>query len=209
MEKEKLLDAIRKALDESPDRKFTQTLEACFNFEGVNVEGEHKINSSVNLPKGRGKDLNIGFFASGDMKERAKKISGFVLDKDELEAYAKDKVKMRKFANECHAFIAQADLMPIIGKNWGIVLGPRNKMPQPLPPNAPLEPVYERLKNSVKIRTKKKPILHVAVGVEDMTPEDLFENLKAVMGEIEKVIREEHIKSIYLKTTMGPAVRAW
>ena len=209
MNEETILTGIRKALDESPERNFTQTVEININFEGVNVQGEHKINSSVVLPKGRGREFEVGFFADGDMMERAKKISSHVLGSPEIEEYAKDRGKMKSFANACGAFVAQPDLMPLIGKSWGVVLGPRNKMPQPVPPNADLEPVLQRLINTVKLRTRKSPLLHAPVGTEDMTPEDLYENIKIVLNEIEKVIPLEHVKSMYVKTTMGPAVKAW
>jgi len=209
MDKEELLQGVIKALDESPERNFTQTVEVSINFQGVNVQGEHKLNTSVVLPKGRGKDSEIGFFAEGDMKERAKEFSDHVLGKNDIEEYTKDKREMRKFANDCHAFIAQADLMPLVGKNWGVVLGPRNKMPKPLPPTADIKPTYEDLQDTVNIKTRKDPLVHVPVGAEDMNPEDLVENIRAVLREIEKTIRQDHIKSIYVKTTMGPSVKAW
>jgi len=116
---------------------------------------------------------------------------------------------MRKFANSCYAFIAQPDMMAQIGKTWGIVLGPRNKMPQPVPPNVDLAPVVGRLKNTVRIKSKKNPTISVPVGVEDMNPEDLTENTMAVLNAIERQITEDKIRSIYLKSTMSPAVRLW
>jgi large subunit ribosomal protein L1 len=188
MEVKEIIPKIEDALSRKTERKFKQTLEVIFNFEGVNVEGEHKLNLNVLLPKGRGKDVEVGIFADGDMNVRAKKHSKHILSRGELEAYAKDRRKMRVYADQCYSFIAQAELMASIGKSWGIVLGPRGKMPQPVPPTANMEEVIKRTRNTVRIKTKKLPTVQVPVGVEDMKPADLAENINAVYNAVERIV---------------------
>lgn len=210
MEKKEVTQKISEALSKSGKRKFTQSVEVSFNFVDINMESnEYKLNSTVYLPKGRGRDVELGVFADGDMAVRAKKHSKHIYGKAQIEDLGKNRRKMRKIAQECYFFIAQPELMTAIGKNWGIVLGSRGKMPQPVPPNADLGPIVERLKNSVRLRSKKNPAVHVPVGVESMSPEDLYENVSAVYTTIERQIPKEHIKSVYLKTTMGEAVKLW
>ncbi len=208
MDKKEIVKRIKEGIKQTTKRKFTQSADISINFKDIKIESsENKLNLTILLPKGINKDLNIGIFADGDMNIRAKKISNFVLSKAELEEYAKNKRKMRKFADSCYVFIAQPDLMPLIGKSWGIVLGPRGKMPQPVPPNADINTVVEKLKNTVRIRSKKNPTVQVPVGTENMDANDLAENILAVMTGIERQIPEEKIKSVYFKTTMGPTVR--
>lgn len=208
MDKKQVAAKIKEAITQTKKRKFKQSAEISINFVDVNMENtEYKLNLSVLLPKGRNKDIEVGVFADGDMNVRAKKLSKFVLNKAELEEYSKNRRKMRKFANACYAFIAQPDLMPLIGKLWGVVLGPRGKMPQPVPQNADLEAVISRLKNTVRVRSKKNPTINVPVGTEDMPAEDLAENVLAVIGSIERQIPAEKIKSVYFKTTMDKPVR--
>jgi len=159
------------------------------------------------LPKGRGKDVSIGGFADGDTALQAKKLTTHVLGKEDILEYAKSKRKMRTYANSCHKFLAQPDLMPTIGRSWGIVLGPRAKMPQPLPPKVPIEPIMNRLKNTITIQSKKNPTIHAPIGTETMSAKDLAENAAAVMNTIGRQITEDKIKSVYITTTMGEAVR--
>lgn len=209
MQKKDIANKIGEALSKKGERKFIQSVEAIFNFSAVQMEGEHKLNIQVALPKGRGKKVNIGFFVDGDLNVRAKKLSEHVLSKKELEEYTKDKRRMRKLASKCYGFIAQADLMGAVGKSWGIVLGPRGKMPQPLPPKADIEAIYKKALQTVRIRSKKLPTVQVPVGSQDMGAEDMAENVMAVYVAIERVIPKEHIESLYVKTTMGGAVRVW
>ncbi|MFH1788432.1 MAG: 50S ribosomal protein L1 [Candidatus Altiarchaeota archaeon] len=210
MDKKTIVDAITDALGKSKKRKFVQTVEAGFIFTDVDLDStQHKLNLNVYLPKGRGRDIDIGVFADGDMAVRAKKVSKNIYNKAEIETLSKDRRKMRKIASDCYSFIAQPDLMTLIGKNWGIVLGSRGKMPQPVPPNADLTGIMNRTKNSVRVRSKKNPAIHVPIGVESMNPEDLYENYLAVYNAIERVIPKDKIKSVYVKTTMGEAVKLW
>jgi len=210
MDRKTILDKITEAKEKFQKRNFKQSVEISINFKGINIEdAENKLNLSVLLPKGRGKDVEIGVFADSDMNIKAKSISKHVLNRKELESYAVSKRNMRKFADECYGFIAQADLMPVIGKTWGIVLAPRGKMPQPIPVNADLNSIISRLKNTVRIRSKKNPTVNVPIGVEDMSPEDLTENIIAIMNSIEKQISKDKIASVYFKSTMGQSVRLW
>lgn len=208
MNKDLITAKVKELLENKTDRKFKQSIELGFVFKKIDMEApEHKLNASVFLPKGRGKDVTIGVFGDGDMNVRGKKVSKHVLNKQELESYTKNRRKMRAFADSCYWFIAQPDLMPAIGKAWGIVLGPRGKMPQPVPPNADLGPVTERLKNTVRVRSKKNPVIHAPVGTEDMTPEDLAENIMAVYNTVERQIHKDKIDYVYVKSSMGPAVK--
>ena len=209
MEASEFTPKIEEALSKKTERKFKQTVEVMFNFQGVEIEGAHKLNLNVNLPKGRGKEVEIGVFGDGDMNVRAKKASKHVLSKAELEEYAANKRKMRVYAGQCYGFLAQADMMGQIGKSWGIVLGPRGKMPQPVPGNAPVEELIKRAKNTVRIKTKKLPMIQIPVGSEDMPAADIAENVLAVYTAVERVIPKDNIKSLFVKTTMGEAVRIW
>ncbi|MEA3255872.1 MAG: 50S ribosomal protein L1 [Candidatus Altiarchaeota archaeon] len=208
MNKEDITKKIGEAKEKSGDRKFKQSVEVSVNFKDINMEDpEYKLNLNVFLPKGRGKEVDIGVFADGDMNIRAKKLSKHVLNKTEIEEYSKNKRKMRKFANSCYAFIAQPELMSIIGRSWGIVLGPRGKMPQPVPANVDLNAVMDKLRNSVKIKSKKNPTIQVPIGAEDMEPGDLADNMIVVMDAIERQIPDERIRSVHIKTTMGSPIK--
>ena len=211
MDKKEIIKKIREYKENQKKEKkrgFKQSADISVNFENINIESpDSKLNLNILLPKGRGMDVKIGVFAEGDMRLNAKKLSKYVLDKKEIGDHAKNKRKMRKIANSCYAFIAQVDFMPLVGKSWGIVLGPRGKMPQPVPGNADLNPVFTRLKNTIRIKSKKNPTVNVPVGTEDMGAEDLADNILAVMDGIDGVIAEENLKSVYFKVTMGPSIK--
>ena len=99
--------------------------------------------------------------------------------------------------------------MPTIGKRLGVFLGPRGKMPKPVPPSVDPAPMIKNLRNTVKLRSKESKTFHTMVGTKDMSVDDLATNIDAVtIRLISKLERGEmNIASIYVKTTMGPSVR--
>jgi large subunit ribosomal protein L1 len=210
VEKEKLVDAIKKAIDEAKPRKFVETVEMAVNLKNVDLKRpENRIDAVVALPHGIGKPRKVAVFAKGDTALKAKESGAFVISPEELDELAKDKRKARKIAREYDFFIAEAPLMPEIGKKLGPILGPRGKIPQPIPPLSDPTPVIERLKKSVKIRTRDRPTFHAPIGRRDMDPEKIAENAMEILKIVENKYENasQNVKSVYVKTTMGPAVR--
>jgi large subunit ribosomal protein L1 len=205
-------DDVKKAVKEVKNTKknFTQSVEISLNLKELDFKlPESRIRSEVVLPTGKGKSVHIGVFAEGDMAQRARKLKLDVYSKEEIEELGKDKKRAKNVADTHDFFIAQANLMPSIGRSLGPVLGRRNKMPKPVPPVAPLEPLVETLKKTVAIDSKNQRVVHCMIGIEDMSEADLTENAMAVITAVERQLPrgEGNISAIYMKTTMGKPVR--
>lgn len=209
VEKHKLVNAIKEAV-KVKQRNFTETIEIAVNLKNVDLRRpENRIDVVVALPHGIGKPRKIAIFAKGDTALKAKESGAHVILPEEIDELAKNKRKARKIAKEYDFFIAEAPLMPEIGKKLGPVLGPRGKIPQPIPPLSDPKPVIERLAKSVKIRTRDKPTFHAPIGRKDMDLEKIAENAMEVLKVVENRYESasQNVKSVYVKTTMGQAVR--
>jgi len=203
----KAFGELRKGMQK---RKFTQGLDLVINLRDVDMtKPENRIEEEVVLPNGRGKDVKIALIADGELAAQAKAAKALVIGSEELASLAEKKKEAKKMAKEYDFFLAQADLMPSVGRYLGPVLGPRGKMPKPLPPNAQIKPILERLKKTVRVRTKDKPLIQVAVGREDMEDKKLIENTEAVLTAVERKLDRgyDNVRSIYLKSTMGSSIK--
>ena len=209
--KQEILEAVKKAKDESKPRNFTQSVDVVINIKDLDVKKpENRIDEEVFLPKGRGKEVKIAFIADGELAVQAKNAGAdLVITKSELEDMGKNRKDAKKIANQYNFFVAQADLMPLVGRFLGPVLGPRKKMPKPVPANAKPDPILERLKSTVKIRIKDQPVIQAMVGSHEMDDEMIAENIEAVLGILDRNLEKgrNQIKSMYVKTSMGPVVR--
>ena len=209
--KQEILEAVKKAKDESKPRNFTQSVDVVINIKDLDVKKpENRIDEEVFLPKGRGKQVKIAFIADGELAVQAKNAGAdLVITKSELEEMGKNRKDAKKIANQYNFFVAQADLMPLVGRFLGPVLGPRKKMPKPVPASAKPDPILERLKSTVKIRIKDQPVIQAMVGSHEMDDEMIAENIEAVLGILDRNLEKgrNQIKSMYVKTSMGPVVR--
>ena len=208
--KEKLEEAISEAVNGAKPRKFLERVELAVNLRNIDMrKPENRIDAIVTLPHGLGKPRKVGVFARGDTALKAKEVADAVFSPEDIDELAKNKREARKIANQIDFFIAEAPLMPEIGKKLGPVLGPRGKIPQPIPPLSDPTPVIERLKKSVKVRTRDKLTFHAPIGTRDMDVEKLAENALEILKVVENKYENaaNSVKSVYVKTTMGPAVR--
>jgi len=210
IEKQKFVDAVNEAINGAKERKFVESVEIAVNLRNVDLKRpENRIDAVIALPHGLGKPRKVAIFAKGETALKAKESNVLVISPEEIDELAKNRRKARKIASEHHFFIAESPLMPEIGKKLGPILAPRGKIPQPIPPLSDPKPVIERLRRSIKIRTKDRPTFHAPIGTRDMNPEDIAENAMEVMKVIENKYENalQNLKSVYVKSTMGPAVR--
>jgi len=209
--KQEILEAVKKAKEESKPRNFTQSVDVVITIKDLDVKKpENRIDEEVLLPNGRGKDVKIAFIADGELALLAKNAGAdLVINKGELEEMGKDRKGAKKIANRHDFFVAQADMMPLVGRFLGPVLGPRKKMPKPVPATIKPEPIMERLKSTVKVRIKDQPVIQALVGTQDMDDELIAANIESVLAVLDQKLEKgrSQIKSMYVKTTMGPVTR--
>jgi len=209
IDEERLLEALKEMRAKTRKRNFKQSVELLISLRDIDLrKPENRIREMVELPHGLGKEARVCVIASGDAALRAKKEGLEVLEKDELEAMAGDKKRAKKLAKQYDYFVAEAPLMPLIGRVLGPVLGPRGKMPTPVPPTADFKAIVDRLKRTVRVVAWKAPNVYCKVGTEDMDDKALAENINAVIKVLEEKLPRglKNIKSVYVKMTMGPAV---
>jgi len=206
----KVNQVIEDALKSDKERKFVETVEVAINLRDVDLQNPQKrINAEVALPHGRGRPARVAVFAQGEMAVISKKIVDTVLGPEQIDELSENKREARKLADKFDFFIAETGLMATIGKSLGVVLGPRGKMPRPIPPQADIERIINSLTNLVPVRSKDRPTFHVPFGNVAMSKDQLADNLETILKRVESNLDRgtDNIASIWVKTTMGKAVR--
>ena len=206
-----IIDAVKEAKEQAKPRNFTQSIDVIINIKDLDVrKPENRFSEEVALPNGRGKEIKIGVIADGELALAAKNAGvDVVISKEDLQEFGKDIKAAKKVVNSVDSFIAQADMMPLVGRFLGRILGPRNKMPKPVPASARIEPLLERVQSTIKVGVKQQPSIQILVGTQDMDDEKLAENIEAVLAVLDRNLEKgrNQIKSMYIKATMGSVVR--
>ena len=204
-----LKEVIAKAKEETKKMKFKQSLELIINFKDIDVKKGFAINEVVQLPK-TNSPATVCVIATGEMSQKAKAAKAdSVIGNEELTKFEANKRESRKFINKYDFFLADTKIMPTVGKALGQLLGPRGKMPTPVPFDAPIDAFLARFRTSIKVRTRASLSISCKIGDESMEDSDLATNAFAVLNTIEKKLPngEKNIKKVMIKTTMGKPVK--
>ena len=208
---QQLTDLIKKGKSEAKERKFNEAVEVILTLREVDAKkADLNVNETVYLPHPTSKVARICFIGAGDMALRAKNAKvDAVIDPSRLESLAGDKKEAKKVARSYDFFLADTALMPRIGKILGQSLGPRGKIPIPVPPNAPIETMIQRMRTAIRIRSRGSLGIAAKVGERKLSDSDLAENVLAVVQAVEKKLPqgEKNIKSVIVKTSMGKPVK--
>ncbi|WP_460122850.1 50S ribosomal protein L1 [Stetteria hydrogenophila] len=201
---ETLVESIRKALELGKRRRFKQSVDLIVVFRGLDVKGpEGRIREIVYLPRKPSKEARVCVVAEGDMAVKAKELGLPVYTRADLQEFRKDRKKAKKVAQQCDWVLVRVDLMGLAGASLGPALGPRGKAPTPVPLNADIAQLVERYKRAVWVRVRGQPQVMCRVGTEDMKPEDIAENVKAVLSTLEGRVGRQKIARVIIKRTMG------
>ena len=204
-----LTELVKKAKEGTKERKFKQSIELIITFKDIDVKKGFALNEIVQLPK-TSSPATVCIIATGDMSLKAKAAKAdSVIGTEELDKFAANKRESRKFINKYDFFLADTKVMPIVGKTLGQLLGPRGKMPTPVPFDASIEAFLERFRSCIKVRSRASLSISAKIGDVTMEDSDLAINAHAVLSAIEKKLPngEKNMKKILIKTTMGKPVK--
>jgi len=203
------ISEARKSAKERKERNFTESMEILVSLRDIDLKDPtQRFNVEAKVPHPVNEDPTTVVFAEGDMGIRAQDLGLTVYGRKETEDLGKNPKEARRVARQTDFLICMAPLMPIVGRYWGKILGPRGKMPKPVPPNAELKPLIDDFTRTVRLRVKTNPSVNAKIGDLDNSDEELAENGQVV---IQTVIRNLErgrlqLKQVMFKTTMGPSV---
>lgn len=206
------LEVVTESLQKSSERSFPESIEVSINLKDLDLTvPKNRLEDDIPLPNGRGRNVSVALFGTPEMCQKARGTADIVMAPPQLEDLMKDKKASKKLVEEVDFFLAEAPLMPTIGRRLGVVLGPRGKMPRPVAAGSDPTNLINALKRSVRVRSKGNRTFHAPVGTRTMAPEQIAQNVDAllnrVVGKLER--GRGNIESVYVKTTMGPSVRLW
>jgi large subunit ribosomal protein L1 len=205
-----LLELVKRAREGSTKRNFIQSAELTIVLKDVDVKKGFSLNEVVALPHKPSKQPSICVIATGDMGSRARKAGiERVMEPQELDRLGTNKREARKVVRAHDFFLADTAQMASIGRSLGQFLGPKGKMPTPLPYGAPVENIAGRFKNSVRVKAKNQLNVSAKIGDEKMDDGQLVENASAIVAAIEKKLPQgdKNIRNTMVKFSMGKAAK--
>jgi len=202
---EKFLKAVKQLRQTEKKVNFDQTVDLIVNLKNFNLKRD-SFNIFVQVPN-KIKDKKVGGF----FEKKSELID--TIKQTEFVKY-KEKKDMKKLIKKYDFFMANAKLMPTIATNFGRVLGPAGKMPNPqlgivaVEEDAAIKVILEKINSTVRIIVKE-PSIKVGVAKESLTDEQIVKNIMKVYNAIVDKLpkKAENVKSIYIKFSMDKPVK--
>ncbi|HLX82168.1 MAG TPA: 50S ribosomal protein L1 [Burkholderiales bacterium] len=196
-----------KLVKETATAKFDESVDVAVNLGIDTKKSDQTVRGSVLLPAGTGKKVRVAVFAQGDKAQAAKAAGAELVGMEDLAETIKGG------SMEFDVVIAAPDAMRVVGQ-LGQILGPRGLMPNPKVGTVTPD-VAAAVKNAkggqVQFRADKTGIVQCTIGRASFTPEQLRDNLGALLEALNKS-KPASTKGIFLKkvsvsSTMGLGVK--
>lgn len=186
--------------------KFDGTVEVALRLGVDPRKADQMVRGTVNLPHGTGKTAKVLVFAAGDRAEAAREAGADYVGSDDL---------LEKVAGgftDFDAAVATPDMMGKVGR-LGKVLGPRGLMPNPKTGTVTMDvakAVTDIKGGKIEFRVDKHSNLHFIIGKASFSQQQLEENFKAAIDEVNRLkpssSKGRYISKATVSTTNGPGV---
>jgi large subunit ribosomal protein L1 len=200
------IDEALKLVKEFATAKFAESVDCAVNLGIDASKSDQQVRGSTVMPHGTGKTVRVAVFTSGKNQEIAKAAGADIVGLEDLAAQVK--------AGQINfdRVIASPDAMRIVGQ-LGQILGPRGLMPNPKVGTVTPD-VATAVKNAksgqVTYRVDKAGIIHCTIGKATFQPDQLKENLAALISDLQRAkpssAKGQYLKRVTLSSTMGPGV---
>ncbi len=185
--------------------KFDETVEVatCLNVDPR--KADQIVRGTVVLPHGTGKTVRVLVIAQGEKETEAAEAGADYVGTEYVD-------KIQQGWLEFDVCVATPDLMGKVGP-LGRILGPRGLMPTPKGGTVTFDvgrAVKEIKGGKIEYRVDKTGNVHAPIGRVSFSPDQLRDNLGAIMDSIVRAkpsaSKGTYVRSITVSSTMGPGV---
>lgn len=200
-----LIDAMR-LVKETALARFPESVDAAVKLGVDPRKSDQMVRGSVLLPHGRGRTMRVAAFAQGQAADDALAAGADVVGMDDLAQ------RMKDGELDFDVVIAAVDAMRVVAP-LGRLLGPRGLMPNPKVGTVTQDvagAVRQAKAGQVRFRIDKGGVVHCPIGRADFSPEQLQENLQALLSDLQRLkpsaAKGTYFRSIAVSSTMGPGI---
>lgn len=186
--------------------KFDETVEVHIRLGIDPRKSDQTVRGTTVLPHGTGKTPRVIVFTKGDKIRAAEAAGADAAGAEDLVA------KVKGGWSDFDICVASPDMMGLIGKDLGRILGPRMPNPKAGTVTPDVVKAVEELKSGkVQYRADKLGIVHSSIGRISFDQGKLEENLRVLLDAIVKAKPQSskgtYLRSISLTSTMSPSVK--
>ncbi|GIY98489.1 60S ribosomal protein L10a [Caerostris extrusa] len=197
-----LYECVNNLLEKSnaKQRKFTETVELQIALKNYDPQKDKRFSGTVKLKNIPRPKFTVCVLGDQQHCDEAKANDVACMDAEALKKLNKNKKLVKKLAKKYDAFLASESLIKQIPRLLGPGLNKAGKFPSLLTHN-----------ESMMAKIDEVLCLAVAVGHVKMSPDELASNLNLSINFLVSLLKKnwQNIRSLHVKSTMGPSLRLY
>merc|ERR1711879_1044058 len=195
---EQVAEMIQASKDKN--RKFTESVELQIMLKNYDPQKDKRFSGTVKLPNVAKPKFTVCVLGNQAHIDEAQKNGIPHMSVDDLKKLNKDKKLVKKLA-----------LIRQIPRLLGPGLNKAGKFPSILAAGDDMNAKIGEMKATIKFQMKKVLCLAVAVGDVNMNDDQLVQNINMSINFLVSLLKKQwqNVRSLHIKTTMGPAIRLY
>merc|ERR1712173_380063 len=215
--KDTLYDSIEAMLkqaageDGGKKRNFTESVELQIMLKNYDTSKDKRFSGTVKLPHVARSNFKVCILGNQAHIDQAIANGIPHMSVDDLKKLNKDKKLVKKLAKQYDAFLASDALIRQIPRLLGPGLNKAGKFPAILASGEDMVAKIADMQMTIKFQMKKVLCLAVAVGNVNMSEDQLVQNINMSINFLVSLLKKQwqNVRSLHIKTTMGPAIRLY
>merc|ERR1712073_12509 len=212
--KDTLKDSVAELLKhslETKKRNFMETVDLQIGLKNYDPQKDKRFSGTVKLKHVPRPKFKVCVLGDQQHCDEAKSKGIACMSADDLKKLNKNKKEVKKLAKKYDAFLASESLIKQIPRLLGPGLNKAGKFPTLLTHGDNMEDKVNDLKSTIKFQMKKVLCLSVAIGHVGMDEDELVQNIHLAINFLVSLLKKhwQNVRSLNIKSTMGPAQRLY
>merc|ERR1712055_173835 len=212
--KDVLKESVAELLKNSTETKKRNFLEAVVLQSGLknyDPQKDKRFSGTVKLKHVPRPKFTVCVLGDQAHCDEAKDKGMPFMNVDDLKKLNKNKKLVKKLAKKYDAFLASESLIKQIPRLLGPGLNKAGKFPTLLQHGDNIDARVNDLKSTIKFQMKKVLCLNVAVGNVKMAEDELIYDIHLAINFLVSLLKKhwQNVRSLYIKSTMGPSIRLY
>merc|ERR1712037_225054 len=212
--KETLFECVAEVLKhakETKKRKFMETIDLQIGLKNYDPQKDKRFSGTVKLRHIPRPKFSVCIFGDQQHCDEAKEAGIPHMSADDLKKLNKQKKLVKKLAKKYDAFLASESLIKQIPRLLGPGLNKAGKFPSLLTHGDNFDEKIKDVQSTIKFRMKMVLCLIFAIGNLEMDEDQLVQNIHLVINFLVSLLKKhwQNVRSLFIKSTMGPAQRLY
>jgi len=192
-------------------RNFVETIEAQITLKNYDPVRDKRFAGTFKLPTVPRPNLKCCVLGNAAHCEQADRIGVDHMSVEDLKKLNKNKKLVKKLAKRYDFFMASDNMIKQIPRLLGPGLTKAGKFPTLISGSDDMQSKIDEVRATIKFQMKKVMCLNVAVGNVTMEHKEVVVNTQLAANFLASLLKKQwqNIGSIYIKSTMGPAIQIY